>query len=203
VLNVGILTFTGTRGAVGVGIMAVVCFVLTGVANVRRVTVLDVGYGLAVLLLSFYVLGWGLPNLLRRNIGIGEAGLNTSGRVTGWDYFWNVAMTSPWFGRGLGAGSVASEGVLSGFSVPHNEYLRFIVDGGGVGLLIMLAGYGAAFQQVLSRKGEASRGVLVVVMVCVAVYAFVDNTFSTAQFTVPLWLFFGIVRQEAPPSGGL
>ncbi|MCI0710622.1 MAG: O-antigen ligase family protein, partial [Chloroflexi bacterium] len=64
--------------------------------------------------------------------------IHTSGRLDAWERYWTDAKVNLVFGRGLGAGTVVNEGINTAFEVPHNEYLRLIVDGGFVGLAIML-----------------------------------------------------------------
>ena len=78
------------------------------------------------------------------NVLSNEAG-NLSGRDLLWPAFEQAAKTSPWFGWGVGAGNavIPPESDLARLiqtSAAHNEYLRVQVEGGliGLGLLVVL-----------------------------------------------------------------
>jgi O-antigen ligase len=70
----------------------------------------------------------------------GDASLDASGRVAIWAVSWNSLWDSPWFGKGPGAANDLVDAVFEGISHPHNEYLRFAIDGGLLGLSLFLVG---------------------------------------------------------------
>ena len=80
----------------------------------------------------------------KRNNAIHESiGINTSGRIDAWKVYWDISSINREFGLGLGS----VKGIqykqynnmsLKYFSVPHNEYLKFIVELGVIGLILIV-----------------------------------------------------------------
>lgn len=128
--------------------------------------------------------------------------LAMTGRLKAWDHYWQVARENPWFGRGLGAGVVAGEGtpLHPSFHVPHSEYLRFLVDGGIVGLLAVLAGYGTVFIRLLRTATPSFKVMLATAAVVLALDAALRNPLIAQHFIVPFWLFLGIAGGALPAS---
>jgi O-antigen ligase len=181
--NLGIAVVTGTRTAI------VLCVVLVIAGLISRTRFLRTRHVLPSAIAYLVVLGAVgyayLPALRDRFLGNPlESGFNTSGRADAWDFFWRVAQVEPMFGRGLGAATVANTGQLPpAFKVPHNEYLRLVVEGGWVGLTLFLVAAGVAFSGLVRRTGASGLSPAVVVSVW-AGYCFVDNALSTPQGSV-------------------
>jgi hypothetical protein len=117
----------------------------------------------------------------------------TSGRLDAWKTFWNDAEENLVFGRGLGAGTVVNEGANTAFEVPHNEYLRIVVDGGFVGLAIMVATYGYLFYRVYKRRRDRTTTLMMIVAIGLfAVLAIFDNPLVAQQLSIPFWLYIAI-----------
>ena len=184
-VNLTIVVLTGTRTAIALSLVVVVAG-LVGRARLLRLRprrFLPAATAYAVLL---GVVGYAyFPALRDRFFGNPmEAVVNTSGRTEAWDFYWGVAQVEPLFGRGLGAGTVANTGQLpSAFTVPHNEYLRLLVDGGWVGLALYLGTAAIAVAPLVRRTGTAGSRAGVAIGVW-AVYCLVDNALSTPQGSV-------------------
>jgi teichuronic acid biosynthesis protein TuaE len=133
----------------------------------------------------------------------GQGNVNTSGRSVAWDFLLEEAMENPLFGRGLGAGTivggqVTSEGeiVNPAFRAPHNEYLRMFVDGGVVGTLLILLGFGIVFRRILQSVRAESKLYLATFLFGFAVYSLTDNTLSTIQFFIPFCWYLGVLYTQ-------
>lgn len=138
--------------------------------------------------------------------GEGENGIRftTTGRMKAWRFYYDVARENLWFGRGLGAGVVGGTGHLhESMRLPHNEYLRLLVDGGVVGLGAMALAYLWILIELLRRNRSASIRLLVLVAFGVlAVEASVMNALAAQAFVIPLWLYLGMLNRDAEdPSG--
>ena len=120
----------------------------------------------------------------------------TSGRLDAWKQYWEAAKENLVWGRGLGASTVVNQGVSTAFVVPHNEYLRLVVDSGFVGLIIMLGAYG----YLLYRSYKAQHTPLDKLMMMLAIGAFVvlagfDNPLSAQAIGIPFWFYAAIQTQ--------
>jgi O-antigen ligase len=129
--------------------------------------------------------------LLRDPAGL-LARMSWSGREQIWPVLLAAFHSSPFIGLGMGSsGSVLRSGFPSGVSdVPHNEYLRILVDTGLIGLALMAAGIlvwwlAAARAGVrTSGVGREYAGAAVALIPAAAVLAFTDNAIDYyAQFT--------------------
>jgi O-antigen ligase len=133
--------------------------------------------------------------------------ISTTGRVRAWKFFWGVAEENLWFGRGLGAGVIASRGHLpEAFLVPHNEYLRLVVDAGLVGLAIFVLGYLLQGVEILRRlAGTPERILTAAVLVTLALDGVLRNPLAAQHFMVPFWLFLAsqlVATKQVSNSGG-
>jgi O-antigen ligase len=123
--------------------------------------------------------------------GVGNVSDPTSGRTAAWKQFYAVAEVNIVFGRGLGSGPVIHV-AQQGFKAQHNEYLRLIVEGGYVGLLLVLSAIVAAVTICVRRAPRALRGDLIAMGIAFAVFSFVDNTLAVPQMAVTTALIFAI-----------
>ena len=143
------------------------------------------------------------------SVGIGEVEVSTTGRLKAWSFFWGVAQENLWFGRGLGAGVIASRGHLhESFRVPHSEYLRLIVDGGFVGMILFVLAYAwQGVRMVLRTPSFEAGAMLGLTLVVLAGDAVLRNPLTAQHFMVPLWLFFALLvggdgdSDALPPRG--
>ena len=195
ILNAVIVILTGTRGSTLAVIIVLAGYLWTqlgsltrrhpGSRNYVRVT-------LAVVSVAFVLY---LPNLAARFTGNpGEPDFNTSMRLIGWTFFWEEAQSNLVFGQGLGAATVANDGQVPFFRVPHNEYLRILVDGGIVGLILVAGAYVAVFLQLSRGIQYPWKRLFVGCVAAFALVAVVDNPISSQQFHLPFWLFLALLR---------
>lgn len=128
--------------------------------------------------------------------------LTATGRMNAWSYYWNVFQESPWFGNGVGASIVAGTGVLHpAFRQPHNDYLRILVDGGIVGLCLMVGGHVLVMRRLMrSSRTTFRRWLIVIAFGVLAAGALVQSELSSLGFNVPFWLFVGILAGELPDA---
>jgi O-antigen ligase len=123
-----------------------------------------------------------------------ELTISTAGRLAAWRFFWEVAQDDLWFGRGIGTSVTASRGHLHWtYTAPHNEYLRTIVDGGFVGLGLILVGFSLLIVQLARDCPPAQRLALFLAFSILALDCATRNTLITQQFSVCFWLFISLL----------
>ena len=123
--------------------------------------------------------------------------LTMTGRVTAWKHYFGLARENLWFGRGLGAGVVGGQGTLDrAFRLPHNEYLRLLVDGGIFGLTAMLAAYLLTLVALLRRSLRPQRVLIAAAGLVLAMESLLTNTLATQSFIIPIWLYLAILRDQ-------
>lgn len=115
----------------------------------------------------------------------GSAVESLSWRFETWARLWGTFLESPWIGRGLGA---TTDGTIVQNNLPHNEYLRALVELGGIGTLITLLGCAVGIWILvrISREPASSvRGAVALALVAgLAINALVANT---VIYTVPMF----------------
>jgi teichuronic acid biosynthesis protein TuaE len=192
-LNFIILMATVTRADIAVGIALIVAYVVLALgpnrlrtSHPRRSTWLIAAIAVAGCAIA-------APALIMRTTrgGIYESTFNTSGRKDAWQFFQGFVAENPLTGKGLGFSSIAVERyspphVWEGFRAPHNEYLHFSVDGGiffAIGLFLVIL---SAFVIAGRAHSGGMRALVAVFALGTMALSFVDNTFSTVQFSVPV-----------------
>lgn len=209
VLNIGIVLATSGRGAIIFVLLGLLPYLFSLLLSARRsgsariLTTAGLGVGLAV------VVGVFLPVILSRTET--SSGLNSSGRLEAWQFFLGQAAVNPLFGRGLGAGPLASafapKGVLPDtFVAQHSEYVRLILELGLVGIVMfavaMVVGLGRLIVVAWSR---GNGWIAATTVLGFLVYSGTDNTLTDFQFGVPVGLLLGAMaalrRSERPAAG--
>ena len=125
-----------------------------------------------------------------------ELDANSSGRLGSWEKYWDAAEQNILFGRGLGAGTVVVSESDEELKIPHNEYLRLIVDGGLIGLGLVILAYAYVFWQIIQHTTFIARRYLVASVVILAGLSLLDNMLTTQTFGVLFWVWWAIVAYD-------
>ena len=204
-LNYVILVLTGARAPLGIACV-VTLVALVAVPSAAFGARLRAGVGLAaaagtlaLVLLSEVTGAVRILGVLR-----GDAeGL--SGRDLMWPYFRAAWDASPWVGWGVGAGKElvpvdAPLARLLGTNAAHNEYLRIGVEGGWVGLVLLIGSFVLWTWWHTRRLPVTERRLLRLVMAGVAVHAYTDNVLIATTASV---LFAWVSAAFAGGAGSL
>lgn len=191
-VNFVIMFSTGTRGALLASVFIIMVFVFDYLKDYLKGKIFAL---IPLALFSLTLIGVVLTqweNILMRSFNAHSTaiGINISGRDIAWRFFMAETKGAEIFGQGLGASLVANDGTLyQGFTVPHNEYIRFFFDTGLIGLVLFFT----AFLYVLVIIGlKLPQRIIIYYFSFITgflVYSFVDNTLTTIHFIVP-FLFF-------------
>jgi O-antigen ligase len=113
------------------------------------------------------------------NVLSNEAG-NLSGRDLLWPAFEQAAAASPWFGWGMGAGNAiippdSDLARLIQTSAAHNEYLRMRVEGGLIGLGLLVVLFVLWVVRHTRRLRRTDRAIMRLAFIAFAAHAYTDN----------------------------
>jgi O-antigen ligase len=117
-----------------------------------------------------------------------------SGRELLWPQFEQAWADSPWVGWGVGAGKAVIGpdtpiAHLTGTTAPHNEYLRIAVEGGGLGLGLLLLCFLFWTASHTSRLPRIDRVFMRLMLLGIAVHAATDNLLiSTTSSVLFAWV---------------
>jgi O-antigen ligase len=119
---------------------------------------------------------------------------NLSGRDLLWTEFEAAATQAPWFGWGIGSGNLviphdSQLAQLLGTSAAHNEYLRIRVEGGYIGLTLLIVSFVAWVTSRTSRLRRLERMVMRLIFLTYAAHAATDNVL----ISTPACVFFAFV----------
>jgi len=198
--NALIAVLTGGRMGIGACLVLAVAylgFALPAQPRIGRRGTIAIGIGgaLGLLLLSAFLVQ------VYHAEQLGDVFSLTS-RDTIWARYFQQFLDHPLFGCGLGAGALGA----SYYDLPHNDYLRLLVEGGVVGLVI----YGGAVllwgRRVIASVAPTERPFVRALFLALAVYALTDNILTMVPALVPflyLALILGepeVARSDQPSS---
>jgi teichuronic acid biosynthesis protein TuaE len=132
-----------------------------------------------------------------------EDQLQLSSRDTLWSFYYDEFLLSPLFGRGLGAGFVASSDWLQvTLPMPHNEYLHMLVVGGVTGFALWLAAVVLWFRHLLQVASPNDREFLIAMIPALGVFAITDNilVYSSA---LAIYAYFAVILARPSPVARL
>jgi O-antigen ligase len=191
VVNLVVAVLTGGRMGVGAGALFTVAYCLLddGLrARLRRARWPLIGLGAATAVL---LLGW----LILQSYHDPEDSLDMSGRDTLWAHYFKQFLERPAFGHGIGATGL----IANYFKLPHNVYLRLLVEVGVVGCLL----YGGAIllwgRQVIARVDPSERAFVYALWLALAVYALTDNLLTMPPTLMP-FVYLALMLGEPYPA---
>lgn len=117
-------------------------------------------------------------------------------RIAQWYYLLRAWLYEPWFGYGLGTGVYLSPYNL----VPHNDYIRALVEGGIIGLVTFVALLVAQAIRLLQLLRQAPKGSdrwnfcwsLLALLIATSLGMATDNVWSGTAFYFYWWTVMGI-----------
>lgn len=193
-VNAILLVYSGSRTALITLGVWLGCILLLSRELRARVLVLRTGlwWAIAAVLGAFLI---HFPVLRDRMAGLSEGNVSLSGRGPIWEALFGHFRQHLWFGLGLGS---AQPGVLQPM-LPHNEYLRLLVELGAIGAVLYLGSVLLWARRVYDRLDEGDRPYLVALMVALPLYAVTDNPISACYITP--FLYLGVMMRDLDERG--
>lgn len=194
-LSICIVVLTATRGALIACFIALIPMIFNTLKNLNPLKI----FGIFSILtgLVFYI----KKVLDIRNAQVlSSEEFNASGRLVAWEFFYEKILDYPLWGWGLGAVTKLTENEdennLKAFVVPHNEYIRFVVDLGFIGGVFFLSSL-ILFIVYMSKFVHYNYKVNYYFMiVSFLIYSSVDNLISTFQYSIPFFLLLNIMTSR-------
>ncbi|MGI9419166.1 MAG: O-antigen ligase family protein [Geminicoccaceae bacterium] len=124
-----------------------------------------------------------------------------------WNVFYDEFLKSPVFGRGSGAGLVAGDlwpaDVERPFlTIPHNEYLHLLVNGGMIGFALCLAAIIYWYYRSIRLTSAPDRCFLIALAPALAAFAVTENILIHA-YSLGLFVYIGLLdRPETSAALG-
>ncbi len=199
-LNFTIVSLTITRGGVIASIIILLPTIARTVSRSRRTTspqldLLRSAWFVVVLVGALFLFSSLVESRNERSDGNA-----TSGRSDAWSYFWDEAQVNPIFGRGLNSVVVlgsAAQGLDGDFRQAHNEYLQIFVEGGIVGVVLIIGSIVALIAQRFRSTAPSLRVDLGFLLAATAIYSFTDNTLSLI-YLLPFVCIVGLYVAARP-----
>jgi O-antigen ligase len=132
-----------------------------------------------------------------------------SNRTLIWPVYEAAFLRSPWFGWGTGAGKVVVPVGTPlwqrlGTNAAHDEYLRIAVEGGVIGLALLLLLFILWWRRGLRGMSRPERQVMILVLLGFGVHSATDNTLiATTASLLFAWVSAVFARAEREAEGGL
>jgi teichuronic acid biosynthesis protein TuaE len=203
IINLFIVIGTVTRIQIIGAIIIVVSFVFKYLKEQLKQ---NKSIGLKVVcIFVIFVIMCGLlgTQVTKRNNAIHEnIGINTSGRMEVWKVYWDISSINRKFGLGLGSVKAIqykqyNNIYLKYFTVPHNEYLKFIIELGIIGFILIMLSFILVFRKLLKHNILGDWKFLIPVAIIVfAIASFTDNTISAEYYWIPFCLYIGLIYDE-------
>ena len=115
--------------------------------------------------------------------------INTSGRSSAWIFFMDEIQKNKLFGIGHGnSREYFLDSEIEFFTTPHNEYIRLLLEGGGLlAVLVLVVSFRFIYQRFRAYRTvkDFSNFAILILYFATLIYSFTDNTFSTYQFFIP------------------
>jgi len=191
-INFLILLSTGTRGPLIALSLIIIVYIADNIYGYLKGKVLLIIPLISFLsiIISIIISQW--SNFITRTFNdfTPDSGVNISGREIAWKYFFENSKGYELFGQGLGSVLVANDGSLyAGFTVPHNEYIRFYFDGGIIGLLLFIGSFIYVLIKLYIILPKHIKLYYLSLVLGLLIYSMIDNTLSTPQFIIPICFY--------------
>lgn len=205
-VNLLLLLLTGARAPLFFGVM--VSGVTLGWVSAPHVSLrwrvfALLGAGATIPVLIAFMLAGGLGEVRIFNLLSSDA-THLSGRETLWAAFEEAIQGSPWVGWGIGAGNaiIPPDGPIAQLLrtwAAHNEYLRLQVEGGRLGLGLLIVMFCVWVWQRTRLLPTAERRIMRLVFLAFAGHAFTDNLLISTPACVLLTLAAAVFAHAESP----
>jgi teichuronic acid biosynthesis protein TuaE len=203
-INLLIILMTGTRTPMLMAaILGVAIMFFAPQQSLKYSVRVKVAFAGSVLFAAALFVLW--PQIEPRLFG--TAGGGTSGRSFIWAYYIAEIAKNPWFGRGFGSGVILLDTIddyrVDYTNAAHNEYLRILMDGGIVGLVMLIVGMALWVRSECRFMLKEERVLFLAFMLTFVLASFTDNTLSSPPtlvtfFTLSLMIQRARQRAKVP-----
>ena len=169
----------------------------------KRTVVYAVLFSPIIIFISYLMFGRMISRTLNIGADYGVGFLNTSSRFYVWKETLKLSQGNRSMGLGIGYIKTLDEFFTKlGFISPHNEYIKFFVESGYLGLVILIICFIIIFFVVYKNNcfGKARKGMIISLIIGFMFYSFTDNTISAVEFWAPFSLCLSLLYEKANAS---
>jgi hypothetical protein len=188
-INLTILVLTGARAPIAYATLVILlslCLIPSPHVPVARRLFLILG-AFCVLPVALLI-GGDLSEMRVLHLLVTDAA-HLSGRERLWPFFEAMSEGAPWFGWGIGAGNIvippgSAVAKLLKTWAAHNEYLRIRVEGGWIGLALLVVLFTAWVVRRTAAIPIAERWIMRLIFLAFAAHAVTDNVLISSPACV-------------------
>lgn len=186
-INFVIIAMAQVRGALIFAVIILIPFIFDYLKNLKKKQIIFLIISIPILI---YFLNIALQPIIERSFSSSNGELNTSGRLEAWKYWWEKSSKYRALGMGIGSMKTSTdEAIVDNFTAAHNEYLRFIVESGIIGLIIMTTIIYLLWKHVLKYNIlNKNNKYILFYMLGFMCLAFTDNVISSYR----IWFIFSL-----------
>lgn len=186
-INFVIIVMAQVRGALIFAVIILIPFIFDYLKNLKKKQIIFLIIFIPILI---YFLSIALQPIIERSFSSSNGELNTSGRLEAWKYWWEKSSKYRALGMGIGSMKTSTdEAIVDNFTAAHNEYLRFIVESGIIGLIIMTTIIYLLWKHVLKYNIlNKNNKYILFYMLGFMCLAFTDNVISSHR----VWFIFSL-----------
>jgi len=207
-VNMLILLLTGARAPLAYAVLVAALTLLSvpsGRFSAEQRRLLLLLAGLAAPLLALFAANLTAVRLF--NLLETEAA-DLSGRTLLWPAFQAAAAQSPWVGWGIGAGNwvIPPDGAVARLLhtwAAHNEYLRISVEGGQIGLGLLISLFALWVMRATAPLAVADRRIMRLAFIAFALNAATDNVLISTPACVLITFATAVFRRLPLPDSHL
>lgn len=186
-VNFVIIVMAQVRGALIFASIILIPFIFE---YLKKLKIKQLIFFIIFIPIVIYFLNIALQPIIERSFTSSTGKLNTSGRFEAWEYWWEKS--SPYRVLGMGIGSMKTstdEAIVDNFTAAHNEYLRFIVESGIIGLVIIIVIIYILWRHILKYNIlNRNNKYILFYMLGFMCLAFTDNVISSHR----VWFIFSL-----------
>lgn len=196
-LNMLILAFTYTRIFLLASILLSSIIFLKHIKNILRRKSIYVVSMVAMFSLFSVVLALSIKKIIERTFNY-NGQFDTSGRKYAWEYFMQQAEKHELFGRGLGISQLLNPPV-PGFIAPHNEFIRFYLETGILGTILIFISLIVVFLKIyryfsLDEQDKLlNKFYFIGFILTFLLLSYYDNMLSNIQSLYPVMFFLSSI----------
>lgn len=200
IINLIITFLSQMRGGTIFSLILFIPIIIPHIKKLKKKTlVYSVLFSPIIIFIGYLMFGRMISRTLNIGADYGVGFLNTSSRFYVWQETLKLSQGNRSMGLGIGYIKTLDEFFTRlGFLSPHNEYIKFFVEGGYIGLGILLICFIIIFSIVYKNNcfGKSRKGMVRAVIIGFMFYSFTDNTISAIEFWAPFSLCLSLLYEN-------
>lgn len=200
IINLIITFLSQMRGGTIFALILFIYIIIPYIKKMNKKTVVyTVVFSPVIIFISYLMFRKMILRTLNIGADYGVGLLNTSSRFYVWGEMLKLSKGNRSFGLGIGYIKTLDEFFTQlGFISPHNEYIRFLVESGFIGLGILIVCFTIIFSIVYKNNCfiESRKGMVRALIIGFIFFSITDNTISAIEFWVTFNLCLSLLYEK-------